>query len=442
MSTEESPEPKQNIVKAWAQDRKYPISASVGLIILISTIIIVYFTKGEASWGDILFYPILIYFTFQQILSGFGFITGYIPIGIDIINWLSKTAKKKSYDEKDLEKLDKKHDNIESNEKREMKKYDKLLNNLKDEEKKAETKFELGKWSQRKYNRVKKKLEDRKKNINKDKANAEDNFQHDLDEIKEKQKEYRGRVSEKIITKQEGLDPAKFKLIMLVPIYVMLVLGLILSAISFINPIIRLANGTPLPGIDTLDIINEYYKGIIAGWGIISFYIIPAIRILRDPSKEYVQRIKVVEEKKRRFRFFRRKKKEDPRTLLNRQFEDLRKYYWDIKQMIGKALLIPIGLSMLVAAPIGAMSVSLGVQTSIRRQKSKRHELVIQIIVGITLIGMLVYTYFSFFARYLKSGIHESIPIILKIIYTTFLILSFVLFTRQPIAHRGENKES
>ncbi|MHA1211845.1 MAG: hypothetical protein ACTSSH_05225, partial [Candidatus Heimdallarchaeota archaeon] len=255
MSTEESPEPKQNILKAWAQDRKYPISASVGLIILISTIIIVYFTKGEASWGDILFYPILIYFTFQQILSGFGFITGYIPIGIDIINWLSKTSKKKSYDEKDLEKLDKKHDKIESEEKREMKKYDKLLNNLKGEEKKAETKFELGKWSQRKYNRVKKKLEGRKKDINKDKANAEDNFQQDLDEIKGKQKEYRGRVSEKIITKQEGLDPAKFKLIMLVPIYVMLALGLILSAISFINPIIRLANGTPLPGIDTLDII-------------------------------------------------------------------------------------------------------------------------------------------------------------------------------------------
>jgi len=426
--------PKRTILKDWLNDRKYPISATVGLIVLVGAIIIIHFYRGTKPWLEIFAYPLLLYFIFQQILSGFGFITGYVPIAIDIINWLNKTAKKKSYDKEDIEKLESELKQIEDYVKREKEELGKKEKKLSQKELQIATKKETGKWSEWKIRREEKKLRKEKAKLAKEQKELEEKFAERKEKIKKKLKEYRGKLSEKIITKQEQIEPHKFKLIMLVPIYVMLVVGIVLALIGLINPIVRWATGQTVHSLDILDIINEYYKGIIAAWGIISFYIIPSIRILKDPTKEYIPRMKVVEER-RRFRFFfRRRKKEDIRTILNRQFEDLRKYYWDIKQLIGKALLIPIGLSMLIAAPLGAMSVTLGVQTSIRKRKTRPHELVVLILVAIALICMVVPTYFSFFARFLKTGIHPIIPILLKIIYIPFLILSFVLFMRQPIA--------
>jgi len=424
--------PKRTLLKDWLNDRKYPLSAIVGLIVLVGATIIIHFYRGTKPWLEIFAYPLLLYFIFQQVLSGFGFITGYIPIAIDIINWLTKTSKKKSFDKEEIEQLETELKQIEAYEKREQTELAQREEKLAKKMEELATKKESGRWSGWKLKRETKKVAKEKAKIEKEKKELEGKFKVRKEKIKKKLKEYRGKLSEKIITKQEQIEPHKFKLIMLIPIYIMLGLGIILALIGLINPIVRWASGYTIPTLDTFDIINEWYKGIIAAWGIISFYIIPSIRILKDPSKEYIPRMIVVEEK-RRFRLFRRKKKEDIKTILNRQFEDLRKYYWDIKQLIGKALLIPIGLSMLIAAPLGAMSVTLGIQTSIRRKKTQPHELVVLILVAIALICMVVPTYFSFFARFLKN-IHPIIPILLKIIYIPFLILSFILFMRQPIA--------
>ncbi|MCG3253058.1 MAG: hypothetical protein KAX09_04355, partial [Candidatus Heimdallarchaeota archaeon] len=103
-------EPRTNI-SFREVDRNYYIAFISGLIVLLLTIILTATLKGvNTSWLDVVFYPLIIYFIFQQILSGFGFITGYIPIAQKIINWLQRTAKKKSYSEKDINKFEKQLD--------------------------------------------------------------------------------------------------------------------------------------------------------------------------------------------------------------------------------------------------------------------------------------------------------------------------------------------
>ena len=432
-----------DVTIAWHKDKKYFISGAVGLGILIISFILVAVCRGTTPWLTIFAYPLLIYFIFQQVLSGFGFITGYIPIAIDIINWLSKTSKKKKYDEDDLDDLEYGLHELNYNKKKDYKKLRKRFSVLENKEKVITEKIISGRWSERKVERVGLKVEKEREECNARKKELDEFYSTKKEEITKEQNGYRGKISDLIVSRQEELDPNKFKLIMLVPIYVMLVLGIILTIIGLINPIISWANGTESGVLRVIDGINEVYKGIMAVVGLIVFYIIPSVRAIRDPNSFYVQRMKVIEEveeepkKRRRRRLLRKREKpkgEDFRTRLNRQFEDLRKYYWDIKQIIGSALLIPIGMSMLIVAPTGAMSVTLGVQTTIRQQELKKYERYILICVAITLILMIAPTYFSFFARFLKNDIHEIIPIILRLIYGTFLVISFILFTKQPIA--------
>jgi hypothetical protein len=221
---------------------------------------------------------------------------------------------------------------------------------------------------------------------------------------------------------------------MLIPIYVITILGLILTIIGLINPIIRWAQGTVIPVLDTVDMVNEVYKGIMTITGIVAIYIIPSIRALRDPNKFYIVRYREVDER-RKFLFFRiGKKKEDSRSIINRQFEDLRKYFWDIKTLIRRNLLIPMGLSMLIVAPIGGMSVYMGIKTGIRRKELRKIDWIVFIIFAVAIICLIAPTYFTFFANFLKNGIHPSISILIKLIYGSMLIYAFILFTRQPIA--------
>ncbi|HUT81666.1 MAG TPA: hypothetical protein VMZ29_10740 [Candidatus Bathyarchaeia archaeon] len=424
-------------------DYKYLISACVGLVVLITTIILIHFFKGSTTpWLEIFAYPLLIYFTFQQVLSGFGFITGYVPVAMDIINWLSKTAKKRAYNVNDIKDLEKKLADLESDDKNAIEKIDKETLVLDKRQLTLDEKLASKKGFSWLNSREQRYINKRQKELEKNKVKLAEIYEKEKKTIKSLLKEYRGKLTDLVINKQEKLAPRKFKLIMLLPLYVMLIVGLVLTLIALINPIIRWANGIEIPSLNKLDIINEWYKGIIAAYGIVMFYIVPSIRIYKDPSKEYIPRMKTYEEKKKqRFFLFRRKEKEvvDPRTLINRQFEDLRKYYWDIKQIIRKALFIPIGLSMLILAPIGGMSIVLGVKTSIRRKRMEVYEFIIQIIIAIGLIILIVPTYFTFFSRFLKISIHPIITIIIKLIYGSFLIYSFVIFTKRPIARMKED---
>ena len=410
-------------------DKKYYWGASTGTLILVVTLILIGLLRGDKPWLEIFAYPLLVYFITQQVLSGFGFITGYIPIAQYIINWVTKTSKKKAYSEKEIAKWEETIQELEKKEEKENSKIEKKQKEADKKEKQISEKKETGNWNQRKLRREESRLEKMRYEIAEDEESIEEHITKEKNELKVKQKQYRGKLSEKIFTKQEDLDPNRFKLIMLVPLYFMLVLGLVLALIGIISTSIRWSSGEIIPVLDTLDIVNEYYKGIMAAVSITFMYIVPGIRTFRDPAKEY--RIIYKEEKRRRFAIFRRRKK-DHRSLLNRQFEDLRKYYWKIKQVLKNALLIPIGLSMLIVAPLGGVSIVLGTKTAIQRKRMERYELIIQLIIAFVLIGMVVPTYFSFFASFIR-GI-PFIAIFTKIIYISMLIYSFILFTRQPIA--------
>ncbi|GAG09590.1 unnamed protein product, partial [marine sediment metagenome] len=266
----------------------YFIAAGIGLVVLIVTIVIIHYTRGTKPWLEIFAYPLLAYFIFHQIISGFGFITGYFPVAQDIIKWLSKTAKKKDYDPEDIQKLEDKLDYIEAEEREVHNKLDRKLSELENKEQKSQQKYEQGKWSDRKIRREMDKIVKKKKELNNEVAKNEKHYSQEKENIRKQLKEYRGKFSDKILTKQEELEPNRFKLIMLVPIYVMTILGIVLTLIGMINPIIRWANGIPIPILDTADKVNEYYKGIMAIITIISIYIIPAIRALRDPSKFFI----------------------------------------------------------------------------------------------------------------------------------------------------------
>ncbi|NHK30018.1 MAG: hypothetical protein FK730_01615 [Asgard group archaeon] len=420
---------------SWTDlDRNYLIAAAIGLIVLITTIVIIHFARRETGWVAIFVYPLLIYFIFSQIISGFGFITGYFPIAQDIINWLKKTSKKKAYDQEELERLEEYSEILDKKERTEFKKLLEKSAEIERREKMCLQKYEHGKLSDRKARREMGKISKNKKEIEKEQINCKEKFKEEKEKFREKQKEFRGKFSEKIISREEKLEPIKFKLIMLIPIYVITIVGLVLTIIALINPIIRWANGITIPSLDTIDMVNEYYKGIVTGIGIVTIYIIPSIRALKDPNKFYIIRYREVDER-RKILFFRiGKKKEDHRSIINRQFEDLRKYFWDIKTLIRRNLLIPMGLSMLIAAPIGSISIYLGIKTGIRRKELNRLDWIVFIIVAIALMCLLVPTYFTFFALFLKEGIHPSISILIKLIYAAFLIYAFILFTRKPIA--------
>ncbi len=427
-------------------DKSYYIAFTTGLIVLIITIVLVATLKGEnVTYLDIVFYPLLVYFIFQQVLSGFGFITGYVPIAQKIIGSLTRSAKKKAYSEKDILKLEKELERLDEVENKKKEEYKKLDQELDQKEKLIEEKIAAGSWSKRKIKREKEKLEDRRLELKKEKKKFETEVDKEKEKIDEIKKEYRGKFAERVIHRQEEQEPRKFKLIMLVPLYVMMILGIVLSLFTIIRAII-VWPGSTIPAseflqnvvgfLGTLDLINEIYKGIIAAVSIITFYIIPAVKLFRNPEKDIAP--KVLTGRRRRISdWYRRRIKKDHRTLLNRQFEDLRRYYYDIKQIIGRSLLIPIGLSQLIIAPIGGLSVVLGIKSGIKRERLEKYENMLLIIVASSLMGILVASYLFFYAKEIKS-IHSMIVIIMKLLYVAFLIYSFMIFTRSPVSDVDE----
>jgi hypothetical protein len=421
-------------------DKNYYIAAGIGLVVFIITIVIIYYTKGSTTtWGQVIFYPLIVYFIFQQTLSGFGFITGYFPLAQDIIRWLSRTARKKAYNQEDIQKLEDELEEIEGEEKSVNKKIDFRLDNAKDRKQFCQDKIDQGKWFTRKANREMRKAEKKIHDLEKDKQDCKTKYKKEKDKIKKQMKEYRSKFSDKVLTRQEELEPTKFKLIMLIPIYVITIVGIILSIIGLINPIKFWITGTTIAPLDTVDIVNEYYKGIMAAVGIVTIYIVPAVRTIRDPSRFYLAKECEAIDTRRRFLFFRiGKRKADTRSILNRQFEDIRKYFFDIKTWIRRNLLIPMGLSMLIIAPIGGMSVYQGIKTGIRRKEPNKWDWIMHIVIAAAFICVIVPSYATYISRFLKNEIHPIISIIIKLIYITFLILSFVLYTRQPIARVSE----
>jgi len=423
-------------------DKSYYIAFTSGLIVLILTIILTAVLRGEnTSWLDVVFYPLIIYFIFQQVLSGFGFITGYIPIAQKIINWLQRTAKKKSYSEKDIKKFDKKLDELERKEKREHKRIKSIEKEISKKEAVIKEKRESGSWSERKIRREEERIEKQIRELKQEEVNIDNHYSKEKEEIKDKKSEIRGKFGEKMVRKQEEMDPKRFKLIMLVPIYFMMILGIILSLISIIRAFIVwpgdkiLANEflqNVIDALGVLDLINEYYKGIIAAVFIITFFIIPAVKLFKNPEKDIAPKI-LTGRKRRVSDWWKRRIKKDHRTLLVRQFEDIRRYFYDIKQIIGRSLLIPIGLSQLVVAPIGGLSIILGIKSGVKRERLEKYENLLLIIVACALMGILVAAYLVFYAKELKA-IHSIIVIIMKTLYIAFLIYSFRIFTRSPLA--------
>ncbi|MHA1124247.1 MAG: hypothetical protein ACTSSB_04745 [Candidatus Heimdallarchaeota archaeon] len=446
--SESEVEPKTSFVEFFRDkmDKKYYWGFGIGTLILVVTIILIYFLKGDSyTWLEIFAFPLIVFFITQQVLSGFGFITGYIPIAQYFINWLTKGSKKKPFSEKEVAKWEKTIQELEEKEDKENQKIKKKEKEADKKEKAILENKESGKWKGRKLRREEGRLDKLQVEIADDKKSIEEHITKEKNELKELQKQYRGKFSEKIISRQEDLEPRRFKLIMLVPLYVMLVIGLGLAIFSIVTTSIHWAVPENLNNLISADdkdplislyIVNEIYKGIMAVVSIVFMLIVPSIRALIDPAKEFKVIYKEEEEKRRRFAIFRRRRKKDHRSLLNRQFEDLRKYYWSIKQRIKNALLIPIGMSMLIVAPLGGTSIVLGAKTTFQRKRMERYELILQIILAAVLIGMVATTYFSFFARFIR-GI-PFIALITKLIYMAMLILSFVLFTRQPIAELEE----
>ncbi|MFW9922778.1 MAG: hypothetical protein ACFFDW_05750, partial [Candidatus Thorarchaeota archaeon] len=70
------------------------------------------------------------------------------------------------------------------------------------------------------------------------------------------------------------------------------------------------------------------------------------------------------------------------------------------------------------------------------RERLKTYENVFLVIVAVALMALLCSAYFSFFAKEIK-GLHSALVILMKTIYISFLVLSFYLFTKHPIADRN-----
>ncbi|NHJ86461.1 MAG: hypothetical protein FK734_13435 [Asgard group archaeon] len=429
-------------------DKKYYFGFGIGLITLIITLILVSIFKGETvTYIEIIYYPLIVYFIFQQVLSGFGFITGYVPIAQKIIRRLTRSAKKKAYSQNDCDKCDSDLHKLENIVKQKKKEY-KILEQENEKKRKHLEERKATTTNRFFLIRIKREIERNtaeKEALFKEKKKFEIDCEKEKKKIIERKGQYRRRMEEKIITKQESIDPHKFKLIMLVPLYVMMIVGIALSLFSIIKAIIVWpANAQPASEflqrvvnvLGVLDLINEYYKGVIAAVSIITFFIIPAVKRFRNPERDI--RPQIITGRKRKISdWYYRRIKKDHRTLLGRQFDDLRRYYYDIKIFIGNNLLIPIGLSQLIVAPIGGLAVILGMKTGIQRKKIERYENIILIIVASALLLILVSAYLFFYAKEIKN-IHSIIAILMKTLYIIFLVYSFVIFTRAPISDVDE----
>ncbi|GAI01696.1 unnamed protein product, partial [marine sediment metagenome] len=128
-------------------------------------------------------------------------------------------------------------------------------------------KRESGSWSDRKISREEDRIEKQIRELKQEEMNVDEHYSKEKQEIKDKKSKIRGKFGEKMVQKQEDLDPKRFKLIMLVPIYFMMVLGIVLSLISIVRAFIVwpgdaiLADGflkIVVDALGVLDLINEY----------------------------------------------------------------------------------------------------------------------------------------------------------------------------------------
>lgn len=420
-------------------EKKYYLGFSLGLITLIITIVIIVVTK--ADYLAVITYPTIAYFILQQVLAGFGFITGYIPVAQWIIKQLKKSAKKKQYSEKDLKKIDEKCKKLEEQIKEREVTFKKKLKELDDQELNLNRQIKNGELvNKRKIRKVRNKINGERKKLEKEYKDYCKKNEEERKNLLEQKKEYRGKREEELLKKQEE-NPTLFKLILIVPLYVMTAVGIFLSIWAIVQTIIYWITGSTestniaIRTFNALDmaLTNDIYKGILSCVAIFTFYLLPSIWLLKDPEKPLGP--KVYKGFRRKVSdWWKRKVTKDHRTLLQRQFDDLRRLYWEVKQIIGNALLIPMGIAEFALAPIGGLAIALGVKKSFEKENPlKKYEHVFMIIVSITFIGLLLFMHIAGIARTIRRDF-KAVFFISRLIYGLSIIASFVVFTRMPIS--------
>lgn len=417
-------------------DKKYYLAFIIGTLLLVLTIVFV--SVFEGNFLGLIFYPMLIFSFFTQIMSGFGFITGYIPIAQKIINWLSKGAKKKPYSQKKVKTFEHRLKELDSKEEKQKKVFE-------DKEKKLKDAHQLLDEETSSISTVQKekeltKLASEKEKLEIEKKEFQQKIQMKKENLQKDTAKHRSKFEEKMVETQEEMYPQRFKLIMIIPIYLMTVAGVFLTVLVIIKAILIISLGS---GIETnnlyqvLEIIeriiaNKYYKGVMSVITILTFYIIPSIKKIRNPEVNLAPQD--FQGKRRKFSdWWKKRVTKNFRGIINDQFEDLERHYWEIIQIFGKSLLIPMGLAEFIIAPLGGMSIVLGYKFAIKKQKLQKYELILQIIIACFLLGMLITLFLPFITTNFNN-IHPSINILSQLIYGVSLLFSFFLFTRMEIS--------
>jgi hypothetical protein len=432
--------PENRLKKFFTEDieRRYYIGFGIGLLLLIIAIIIS-IVVFPGQFLDIVSYPLIIYFILAQIVGGFAFITGYIPIAKWIIEQLTKSSKKKGYDEKKEKELVRKLAEIEKKEKRETKEIQKINEEVIFQEKYLEKKIEEGEYSRFKIWREKRKIEKKQEEIDKRMKELKEEVEKVCKECEEKLNGRRSKIEEKVLKKQEEMDPKRFKLILIIPLYVMTAIGIFIALWAIISSIIIWANNGITPTnfafrvVDKIDwaFTNDIIKGISGGVSMLTVYIIPAVKKIKNPDIDFTPH-NLAGRRRKISDWWKRKVSKDYRTLINRQFTDLQKYYFDIKQVLRQALLIPIGIAQFIVAPIGGLAIALGTKTGIERKEPNKMDNYILIIIAGAFIGILLFIYISGIAEAIKEI--KIVVIIAKLLYGLSVAASFFIFSRMPIS--------
>jgi len=433
MDQEKSIKIKQQLASI---DKSYYISFIIGTVILVMTI--VFMTIFNGNFLGLIFYPMLVFSFFSQIMSGFGFIVGYIPIAQKIIDWLMKGHKKKPYSEKKAKIFERRLVELDNKEEKQKKIFEEKERNLEKEYSLA-NKEDSFLSVEKKENELKNIL-NKKEKLEKEKKEFHQEISKKKEELQEEIKKYRGKLEEKIVETHEKMYPERFKLIMIIPIYIMFIGGILLTILIIIKTILLINLGS---GIETnnlyqvLDVIetiiaNKYYKGAMSIITALSFYIIPSIKKISNPETNIAPRN--FRGKRRKLSdWWKKRISKNIRGIINDQFEDLERHYWEITQIIGKFLLLPMGLAEIIVAPLGGMTIVLGYKSAIKKEKLKKYELIMQIIIASVLIILIILLFLPFITTNFNN-IHPSIMIVTQLIYGLSLMASFFIFTRMEIS--------
>ncbi|NPE08462.1 MAG: hypothetical protein GNW80_09310 [Asgard group archaeon] len=417
-------------------DKKYYFAFAVGTLILVVTIVFV--SVFDGNFLGLIFYPMLIFSFFTQIMSGFGFIIGYIPIAQKIINWLTKTSKKKPYSQKKIKAIEKELEKLKLKEEKQKRIFEEKESKLEDNhqllnDEKSSLSSEQKEIELRKNANEKEKLLKEKKEFQQEIQNKKEDLQKEIDK-------HRSKFEERIIDTQEEIYPQRFKLIMIIPIYLMTIVGVLLTIAVIVKAILIINLGSGVETntfylvLDTFEriIANKYYKGVMSVISVLSFYIIPSVKKIRNPEVNLAP--KDFKGKRRKLSdWWKKRVTRNFRGIINDQFEDLERHYWEIIQTIGKYLLIPIGLAEFIIAPLGSMTIVLGYKFAIKKQKLQKYELILQIVIACFLLGMILILFLPFMTTNFNN-IHPSVNILSQLIYGVSLLASFLLFTRMEIS--------